>query len=217
VITMISFLKFITISFLLLKTVNKVVAIIGTTPPTTPAPYYNPDSSECASYDPCFCERNNSRRLLETILDYNYSPELYNDLVFIFDINTTVASEEHTSFIINCSDHEFKKVPYFRRLGYSNQPMISSLDLSNNHLERISESQFYGLLIQSIDLSSNRIYKISNNAFNGLLHDLVLLKLNNNRLTSQAFPIYFTSKLRMLQALFLASNAFDKIPNGLFF
>lgn len=161
----------------------------------------------CAANKPCVCDRERKDLVIADLLEYNLTPDNREIFNTMFEVDQT-----NDGYIMNCSDKHFTKIPKFNKLGYSNQPIVDCLDMTHNQIELITESLFYGLLIRCIDFNYNKIKKISRNGFSGLLYSLLVLKLNNNQLTSNSsFPVYFASKFTQLQALFMASNKFDRI------
>ncbi len=157
----------------------------------------------------CVCMHKFKDVYLRELLGYNYSPDNLKLLLGEFDTPNMLG-------ILNCSSNSINLIPNFKQV--LNQDLkkhfqINSLDFSKNNLTSINTNTFYDLTSsQTIDLSENNISKISPKGFNGIFNHLVLLKLNNNYLTSiTTFPIYFASKITSLKALFLASNKFDTL------
>ena len=168
------------------------------------------DENCATNYSPCICEKQANELFIEGLIDHNANREnfaLFSD-IFKYDAANKLKND---SSITNCSNRKIRTIPKFRTLGYTKQPSIDCLDLSNNRIEIISESVFYGLIFRCIDFSFNRIFKVSRNAFSGLLNSLYILKFNNNELTSASLPAYFISKLTQLQVLFMSNNKIDRI------
>lgn len=167
-------------------------------------------SENCAANEPCVCQtlpKDILARRLDTTGRDEYVFNVYRDILVN---DTELQSADNISGIIECSNRSLQSIPKFRLLGYSNQPTVDCLDLSQNQLDVVSESLFYGLVLRCIDLSFNNINRLSRNAFKGLLNTLTVLKLNSNRITSEvAFPAYYISKLNRIQALDLSSNRFE--------
>ena len=191
-------------------------------------------NEECVAKDEsCTCTSKSKQALIEDLLEKdNITPdnvkmlnEIFTDSEYLIeqddfvDQDETIGSNETSTqtfksllFMVKCSNRSLKKLPKFKELGYSKQPYINCLDLKFNNIDYISDSQLYGLLIKCIDLSHNKLFKVSRNAFSGLLNLLLVIKLNNNQLHSNiTLPIYFASKLALLQALFMSSNKLDII------
>jgi hypothetical protein len=192
-------------------------------------------NEECVAKDEtCTCTSKPKQTLIEELLENdNLTPdnvkilnEIFTDSEYLIEQDDFVDQDEVLAvsnesfsqtfksllFMIKCTNHSLRKLPKFKELGYSKQPYINCLDFRFNHIDFVSDSQLYGLLIKCIDLSHNKLFKISRNAFSGLLNLLLVIKLNNNQLHSNnSLPIYFASKLALLQALFMSSNKLDII------
>jgi hypothetical protein len=191
-------------------------------------------NEECvAKEESCICTSKPKQTLIEELLEKdNKTPdnikilnEIFTDSEYLIEQDDFIDQDESLVsnetlpqtfksllFMIKCANHSLKKLPKFKEIGYSKQPYINCLDFKFNHIDYISDSQLYGLLVKCIDLSHNKLFKISRNAFSGLLNLLLVIKLNNNQLHSNnSLPIYFASKLALLQALFMSSNKLDII------
>ena len=169
------------------------------------------EPTNCIADAACSCKFERTELMIETLLDFNSNPETKAILNHIFSVKQPYdllnVSNKSLSFRVDCFNKSLKRIPAFKRLGYSRQPTVDCLDLRNNYIDEINESIFYGLLVRCVDLSGNRIELAHMNSLNGLLNLLTVLKLSHNQLkTANTFYGLFLTKLTKLQVLLLASN-----------
>ncbi|CAH1246653.1 IGFALS [Branchiostoma lanceolatum] len=97
--------------------------------------------------------------------------------------------------------------------AFSGLKSVSTLDLSYNNLQSLSETAFSGVTEMSrLDLESNEIIAISPKTF-ASLSPLTELSLQNNRLAS--FDVVLPNTLTKLQLQYNLLNTFPNLPSGL--
>ncbi|XP_068135004.1 toll-like receptor 2 [Hyperolius riggenbachi] len=105
----------------------------------------------------------------------------------------------------NCSSRQLNSVPSML------PPQITGLDLSNNHISEISDTdlQRYGMLKELL-LNNNQMYSIGQYAFQSLTN-LEVLDMSSNKLPS-LFPSWFRN-LHKLRHLNLLGNQYTSLGN----
>ena len=94
---------------------------------------------------------------------------------------------------------------------YKSLPYITYLEIKGKNIIKIHKTIFLNLLnLISIDLSDNHLLKISKNF--KLLKQLKTLKLNNNRIS---FIPTFIGELNQLECLSLSQNLINVIPTSI--
>ena len=98
---------------------------------------------------------------------------------------------------------------------------IVSLQLKNNHINRVPDDSFSGLNFvetvldySELDLSDNSLQSIDRYAFRDILGDLGKIYFRNCSLTG--FPLEALKDIRTLISISIESNHFTDIPDGTF-
>lgn len=147
-------------------------------------------------------------------------------------MENSIADEKRELIFDNCTLFTlplgmFKQFPYVRTIyawnsqlqlikgeTFRNADELTALDLSKNHIERLTADSFaLAKNLKHLDLSENQIRTMDVNTFSGLGR-LSVLKLDNNKL--QLIPANVFSTLPQLKTIRLNHNSIKTIPMELF-
>lgn len=96
--------------------------------------------------------------------------------------------------------------------GFAGLPRLRRLSLARNRIDAISETAFHNSTqLQYVDLAGNRLDRIGERTFQGLGR-LRYLGLDDNALTELPDTVFDRSRLRTLEHVNLAGNAFVAAP-----
>lgn len=96
--------------------------------------------------------------------------------------------------------------------GFAGLPRLRRLSLARNRIDAISETAFHNSTqLQYVDLAGNRLDRIGERTFQGLGR-LRYLGLDDNALTELPDTVFDRSRLRTLEHVNLAGNAFATAP-----